>query len=178
MLKVPRDRFVPADEKAHAYDDGPLPIGHGQTISQPYIVAYMTELLHLTGGERVLEIGTGSGYQAAVLAETGALVYTVELVAELSAIAQRLLVDELGYRTIFFRIGRGQDGWPEFAPFDRIILTASPREFPQPLFPQLADMGIAVAPVGELFQRIIRYRRLGDQIDKEELIGVSFVPLL
>jgi protein-L-isoaspartate(D-aspartate) O-methyltransferase len=178
MGKVPRELFVEEGIQASSYVDGPLPIGCRQTISQPYIVAYMTEALELAGGESVLEIGTGSGYQAAVLAETAARVYTVEVIPELSASARKLLEGRLGYGNIFFRIGRGQEGWPEFAPFDRIVLTAAPAEFPAGLFGQLGEGGIAIAPVGVDSQRLVRYRKKEGKILADELIGVIFVPLV
>jgi len=178
MARVPRHLFVPDNVQKNGYADGPLPIGHGQTISQPYIVAYMSERLELGGGESVLEIGSGSGYQAAVLAETAARVYTVEAIPELAAGARAVLEGQLGYRNVFFRIGRGQEGWPEFAPFDRILLTAAPAEFPPELFAQLAEGGIAIAPVGGGDQRLVRYRKQGGTIHSEDLIGVIFVPLV
>jgi len=178
MARVPRHLFVPDNVQESGYADGPLPIGHGQTISQPYIVAYMSERLELGGGESVLEIGSGSGYQAAVLAETAARVYTVEAIPELAAGARAVLEGQLGYRNVFFRIGRGQEGWPEFAPFDRILLTAAPAEFPPELFAQLAEGGIAIAPVGGGDQRLVRYRKQGGTIHSEDLIGVIFVPLV
>ncbi len=129
--KVPRELFVSEEMRASSYVDGPLPIRCGQTISQPYIVAYMTERLELSGVESVLEIGTGSGYQAAILAETAARVCTVEVIPELSAGARALLEEHLGYRNVLFKVGRGQEGWLEHAPFDRILLTAAPAEFPR-----------------------------------------------
>lgn len=178
MAGVPRHLFVPDNVQESSYADGPLPIGHGQTISQPYVVAYMTERLELGGGESVLEIGSGSGYQAAVLAETAARVYTVEVIPGLAAAARQVLEGQLGYRNVFFRIGRGQEGWPEFAPFDRILLTAAPTEFPPQLFAQLAEGGIAIAPVGGGDQRLVRYRKQGGTIHSEDLIGVIFVPLV
>jgi protein-L-isoaspartate(D-aspartate) O-methyltransferase len=178
MARVPRERFVEEGMRGSAYVDGPLPIGRGQTISQPYIVAYMTERLELSGREAVLEIGTGSGYQAAVLAETAARVYTVERIPELSAAARALLEEELGYRNVSFRVGRGQEGWAEFAPFERIVLTAAAEEFPAALFGQLAEGGIALAPLGADGQRLVRFRKRPGRIDAEELIGVVFVPLL
>mgnify|MGYP000393523900 CR=1 FL=1 len=178
MGKVPRHSFVPENVRGSSYADGPLPIGHGQTISQPYIVAYMTERLELDGGESVLEIGSGSGYQAAILAETAARVYAVEVIPELAAGARSVLEGQLGCRNVFFRIGRGQEGWPEFAPFDRILLSAAPAEFPPELFAQLAEGGIAIAPVGGGDQRLVRYRKQGGTIHSEDLIGVIFVPLV
>jgi len=178
MGKVPRELFVEEGMRGSSYVDGPLPIGCRQTISQPYIVAYMTEELELTGSESVLEIGTGSGYQAAVLAETAARVFTVEVIPELSASARELLEVRLGYRNVFFRVGRGQEGWPEFAPFDRIVLTAAPAEFPVALFGQLGDGGMAIAPVGAGSQSLVRYRKKDGKILADELIGVIFVPLV
>ncbi len=176
MEKVPRERFVPSVNRMRSYEDGPVPIGYGQTISQPYIVAYMTDLLQLEGDERVLEIGTGSGYQAAVLAEIATEVYTVEFITELGARARELLEDRLGYRNIRFKIGDGRDGWVEYSPFDRIILTASPEVFPVRLFEQLKENGIVAAPVGGADQRMMRYRKLDGKIKEESLIGVYFVP--
>ncbi|MBN2400089.1 MAG: protein-L-isoaspartate(D-aspartate) O-methyltransferase [Candidatus Aminicenantes bacterium] len=178
MAKVPRELFVPDSERQHSYVNGPLPIGLGQTISQPYIVAYMTEALELQGGEKVLEIGTGSGYQTAVLAEIAAQVYTVDVIPELSHAARELLSDGCGYQNIHFRIGRGQEGWPEFAPFERMIMTAAPVQFPEVLFSQLAENGLVVAPVGGMDQRLVRYRKRNGKIESSDLIGVIFVPLL
>jgi protein-L-isoaspartate(D-aspartate) O-methyltransferase len=178
MGKVPRELFVEEGMRESSYVDGPLPIGCRQTISQPYIVAYMTEALELAGGESVLEIGTGSGYQAAVLAEVAARVYTVEVIPELSASARDLLEGRLGYRNISFRVGRGQEGWREFAPFDRIMLTAAPAAFPAGLFAQLGEGGVAIAPVGADGQRLVRYRKKDGRVLEEELIGVIFVPLI
>ncbi len=178
MDKVPRHLFVPGEAQERSYSDCPLAIGRGQTISQPYIVAYMTEQLELAGGETVLEIGTGSGYQAAILAETAARVCTVEVIPELAASARGLLEERLGYRNILFRVGRGQEGWPEFAPFDRILLTAAPAEFPPLLLDQLAEGGIALAPLGAAGQRLVRFRKRNGGVRAEELIGVIFVPLV
>jgi len=178
MAKVRRELFLQEGLRGSSYVDGPLPIGCGQTISQPYIVAYMTEQLELVGGESVLEIGTGSGYQAAVLAEIAARVYTVEVIPELGASARELLAGRLGYRNVFFKVGRGQEGWPEFAPFDRIMLTAAPAEFPMGLFAQLAEGGLAIAPVGGGEQRLVRYRKKDGEIRSQELFGVIFVPLV
>jgi protein-L-isoaspartate(D-aspartate) O-methyltransferase len=178
MGKVRRELFTGGADGASSFYDGPLPIACGQTISQPYIVAYMSEILELNGGAKVLEIGTGSGYQTAVLAEIAERVYTVEVITELSRSAQDLLLGQLDYRNIFFRIGRGQEGWPEFAPFDRIIVTAAPAVFPEALFSQLGEGGIAVAPVGTDSQRLVRFRKQNGNIRADELIGVVFVPLV
>jgi len=178
MTEVPRDIFVPANEKNCSYYDGPLSIGFGQTISQPYIVAYMTELLKLTEKERVLEIGTGSGYQTAILAEIAKHVYTIEVVEELSKKARELLTEQLNYTNISFKIGNGKEGWPEHAPFDKIIVTAAPHKFPEKLFSQLGNNGIAVAPVGDYFQRLVLYKKKKDKIVEKPLIGVSFVPFV
>jgi protein-L-isoaspartate(D-aspartate) O-methyltransferase len=178
MRSVPREKFVSTSQRDYAYSDGPLPIGKGQTISQPYIVAYMTELLELEGSETVLELGTGCGYQTAILAEIAAHVYTIEVIGELARDAEGRLIKQMGYKNITFKIGNGREGWEEYAPFDRIIITAAPAHFPQNLFAQLEEGGIAVAPVGDYFQRMIRYRKMKKKVEKEALIGVSFVPLV
>src|SRR5688572_26909961 len=177
MRSVPRHRFVPADLAAFAYDDRPLPIGHGQTISQPYIVAYMTELLALEPHHRVLEIGTGSAYQTAVLAELAAEVWSLEVVPALAASAKTTL-DRLGYRNVHLREGSGWDGWPEAAPFDRIIVTAAPDEVPTALREQLAPGGVMVVPVGSAEQRIVRIERTAGGFDQTELLPVRFVPMV
>lgn len=176
MLQVPRERFVPEHLRERAYDDGPLPIGEGQTISQPYIVAYMTEQLRLTGGERVLEIGTGSGYQAAVLAEIVREVYTIEIIEVLSLSAQKVLGD-LGYKNIKFKVGDGYFGWKEQAPFDAIIITAAPPEIPSPLIEQLRVGGRLIAPVGDTYQDLLLITRTENGILREPLIPVVFVPM-
>lgn len=178
MLKIPRDLFVPESEKHRSYDDGPLSIGYGQTISQPYIVAYMTDLLDLKGDDRVLEIGTGSGYQTAILAEIADQVYTVEVIEQLSRGAEKVLTDQLGFSNIHFKIDNGRLGWSGQAPFDRILITAAPHSFPESLFSQLTEGGIALAPVGDYFQQIKKYIKERDQIEECSLIGVSFVPLI
>ena len=149
MRQVPRHLFVPETLRSQAYEDYPLPIGHDQTISQPYIVAYMSETLAVGPGRRVLEIGTGSGYQAAVLAEMGVEVYTVEIVEPLARTAARTLAS-LGYSTVHTRVGDGYGGWPEHAPFDAVIVTAAPDHVPKPLIEQLAVGGRLVIPVGGL----------------------------
>jgi len=176
MRKVPRELLVRTEDSRRAFCDGPLSIGCGQTISQPYIVAYMTELLGLGSGDRVLEIGTGSGYQTAVLAELAAAVFTVEIITELSGRAQGTLA-ELGYSNIEFRTGDGRDGWPEEAPFDAIIVTAAPEHVPPTLKEQLADGGRLVIPVGSSVQFIHRIVRRRDDFEDEGLIAVRFVPL-
>jgi protein-L-isoaspartate(D-aspartate) O-methyltransferase len=177
MRRIPRDRFVPADLQHAAYEDSPLPIGFGQTISQPYIVAYMSELLQVEPHHRVLEIGTGSGYQAAVLAELAREVYTIEIVPELGARARDLLA-ALGYTNVQVRVGDGYLGWPEQQPFDRIMLTAAPTRVPQPLIDQLAVGGRLVAPVGDADQWIRVLTRTPDRIVEETTIAVRFVPLV
>ena len=176
LAKIPREIFIPPVNRNRSYEDGPVPIGFGQTISQPYIVAYMTELLGMNGTERVLEIGTGSGYQTAVLAELTQEVFTIEFIPELGMRARELLAERLHYRNIQYKIGDGRDGWIDHAPFDRIILTASPEFFPEQLFAQLKEGGIVVAPVGGADQRMMRYMKLNGVIKEESLIGVYFVP--
>jgi len=177
METVPRHLFVPEELAASAYLDEPLPIGYGQTISQPYIVAYMTELLELRGDEKVLEVGTGSGYQTAVLAALASEVWTVEIVAELSSLAKSRL-DGLGYTNVHYRIGDGSKGWPEAAPFDAIMVTAAPAAVPGVLEGQLADSGRMIIPVGEFSQSLFLVRREGRTFQRRELIGVRFVPLV
>lgn len=173
---VPRERFMPENMRHEAYEDFPVPIGEAQTISQPYIVALMTELLELNGRERALEIGTGSGYQTAILAELVGHVYTVEIVPSLAKRAREVLT-ELGYENVSFRIGDGTEGWAEEAPFDRILLTAAPKTFPPALEEQLRVGGIAVAPVGGFLQELRRYVREPDGMRIEEHGGVRFVPM-
>ena len=177
MSRVPRHLFVPEDVSAFAYADEPLPIGRGQTISQPYIVAYMTEALRLGRTERVLEIGTGSGYQTAVLAEVAGEVWTVELVEELSLRAQAKL-EALGYGNVHFRIGDGSGGWPEAAPFDGILVTAAPTTVPEDLEGQLAPGGRMIIPVGLGAQELVLVERVGDSFRRRRLLGVRFVPLV
>jgi protein-L-isoaspartate(D-aspartate) O-methyltransferase len=177
MRSVPRHAFVPADLQRLAYDDEPLPIGEGQTISQPYIVAAMTEFLALRPEDRVLEIGTGSGYQTAVLAEVAAEVWTVEIIASLSARAQAVLAG-LGYRNIRFKVADGSAGWAEAGPFDAVMVTAAPAAIPRPLQDQLRDGGRMILPVGVEFQELIRVTRLGDEWPEERLFSVRFVPLV
>ncbi len=177
MARVPRHLFVPASAAPFAYADEPLPIGRGQTISQPYIVAYMTEALRIEAGGKVLEIGTGSGYQTAVLAEVAGEVWTVELVEELSRRAEKQL-EALGYAGIHFRVGDGSEGWPEAAPFDGIIVTAAAPSIPEALEDQLAPGGRMIVPVGSGSQELVLVRREGDSFRRKKLIGVRFVPLV
>src|SRR5262245_41224713 len=176
LRAVPRHEFVPPEEREHAYRDGPLPIGYGQTISQPYIVAVMTELLELGGDERVLEIGTGSGYQAAVLAQLAREVYTIEIVPELARRAEADLA-RLGFANVHVREGDGYRGWPEAAPFDAIVVTAAPEQVPAPLVEQLAIGGRMVLPVGGAHQELVLLRREADGVHRERGIGVRFVPM-
>ncbi len=177
LRKVPRHRFVPAMWQGRAYTDGPLPIGEGQTISQPYIVGWMTELIEPKKTMRVLEIGTGSGYQAAVLAECVGEVDTIEVVPALGKQAKGLL-DEQRYRNIRVRIGDGYEGWPERAPYDAIILTAAPpRDVPRPLLDQLKPGGRLVAPVGRGEQDLIRITKVPTGFKREVLAAVRFVPM-
>ncbi len=180
MGKVPREKFVRPADRARAYRDGAMAIGSGQTISQPYIVALMTEALHLTGEERVLEVGTGCGYQAAVLAELAEHVYTVERLEELSRRARETLCEELGYSNISFRVGDGTLGWPEEAPFDRFIVTAAAPDTPETLLEQLATPGEGVAPVGGRHHQVLtHYRReRNGKLKEEELCGCVFVRLV
>ncbi len=177
MAAVPRAEFVPETHRHQATDDGPLPIGFGQTISQPYIVAWMTQELDVRPGMKVLEVGTGSGYQTAMLAELGAEVYSLEIIPELSARAQETL-NRLGYGDrVHLRVASGYDGWAEVAPFDRILLTAAPPEIPARLVDQLADPAILVAPVGTDWQVIVIVRRAHGSVTRRESIAVRFVPM-
>jgi len=178
MLRLERHRFVPEQYRKDAYYDGPLPIGYEQTISQPYIVALMTEILDVRPGMRVLEIGTGSGYQAAVLAEIGAQVFSIEIVPELCDRARGILIQDLQYKNVELRCGDGYVGWPEEAPFDRIMLTAAPAKIPQPLLDQLKIGGIMISPVGTTFQQLMVYRKKQDhKVFVERSIPVRFVPM-
>jgi protein-L-isoaspartate(D-aspartate) O-methyltransferase len=176
MRKVPRHLFVAEGLRDIAYTDGPLPIGEEQTISQPYIVALMTELLGLKGGERVLEIGTGSGYQAAILAEIAKEVYTIEIICPLAEKAEKRL-KEMGYKNITVRCADGYQGWKEHAPFDGVIVTAAPDHIPQPLVDQLKIGGRLVIPVGDLFQELMVVTKTEKGIKKENIIPVRFVPM-
>ncbi len=179
MGKVPRHRFVRADLTSHAYADGPLPIEEGQTISQPYIVALMTQLLELTGPERVLEVGTGSGYQAAILAELVKEVYTIEIRPALAAAAANRL-KALGYRNVQVKAGDGYQGWPQAAPFDAVIVTAAATRIPEPLVAQLKEGGRLVIPVGDAFwrQELLQGRKQGGKFTTRVIAPVRFVPLV
>lgn len=177
MRKVQRHLFIPKEYEREAYDDNPLPIGYGQTISQPYIVAYMTEVVRPTLKKKALEIGTGSGYQAAVLAEVVDKVYTIEIVPELARESTERL-KKLGYNNIICKYGDGYKGWPEHAPFDIIIVTAAPEQIPQPLIDQLAENGRLVIPVGppSAVQELILLEKKNGKIEKSRLTFVRFVP--
>ena len=178
MLDIPRHRFVPEDERDLAYADTPLPIGYRQTISQPYIVALMSQLLNLSGAERVLEIGTGSGYQAAILAALAGQVYTIERIPELCRQARSVLAD-LGLENVTIVEGDGTRGLPEHAPFQGIMVTAASPGVPEPLKEQLAEGGQLVLPVGGRGgQMLERWRRSGDRFDREQIAPVAFVPLI
>ena len=178
MNKVPRHLFVDEPMQHRAYDDSAFSIGEGQTISQPYMVAVMTELLELKGTEKVLEIGTGSGYQAAVLAELGKEIYTVERIVVLAERAEKRY-HALGYANIHVKVADGTLGWPDASPFDRIIITAGTPKVPEPLLQQLADQGILIAPVGDRFsQQLIKVRKTGDKVLQEYQTPCVFVPLI
>lgn len=182
MRKTPRHRFVPAELVTYAYDDRPLPIGYGQTISQPYMVAKMTELLEPRGEHRVLEIGTGSGYQAAVLSPLVAQVYTIEIIEPLGTAARRRL-DSLGYKNIEVRVGDGYFGWPEKGPFDGIIVTAAANHVPPPLVDQLKPGGRMVIPMGNPFQTqmlilVTKGSKGPHDLEVRNLMPVAFVPLV
>jgi protein-L-isoaspartate(D-aspartate) O-methyltransferase len=178
MKAVPRHEFVPDEYLDQAYADHPLPIGHGQTISQPYIVALMTESLQLEPGQRVLEIGTGSGYQAAVLAEMNVEAYTIEIIPELVE-AARTLLDDLGYANVVVLQADGYFGWEEHAPFDAIIVTAAPDHLPQPLANQLAEGGRLIVPIGPIgaVQTLWLFEKIEGELQATNLGGVRFVPL-
>lgn len=178
MSKVPRHKFVPADQMPYAYVDGALAIGEGQTISQPFIVAYMTQCLNLKKATKVLEIGTGSGYQAAILAEITNAVYSVEIVPKLGANASDLL-SSLGYSNINLKIGDGYNGWEEHAPFDAIIVTAGAEEIPKPLLEQLAVGGRMIIPIGphKGIRQLVQIDKTPTRIKKKNLFPVRFVPL-
>jgi protein-L-isoaspartate(D-aspartate) O-methyltransferase len=179
LRRVPRHLFVPVGSRATAYEDHPISIGHKQTISQPYMVAFMTDALELRGGEKVLEIGTGSGYQTAVLAELSGEVYSVERIPQLADAAAQVL-HSLGYENVSLRTADGCEGWPEHAPFDRILVAAAAPAVPGALRAQLADNGVMVIPVGDWrrTQEIVVARRIGASITIERSIGCRFVPLI
>lgn len=179
MGRIRRHRFIPevCRHGATAYGDHPWPIGHDQTISQPFVVAYMTERLAPVRGDKVLEIGTGSGYQAAILAELGTTVFTIELIPELAAHAQAVLEQE-GYQHVTVRTGNGYRGWPEESPFDIILATCAPEYVPRPLIEQLAEGGRMILPIGSWSQRLVILRRDKGRITEEEDIPVRFVPMV
>jgi protein-L-isoaspartate(D-aspartate) O-methyltransferase len=176
IRKVERHRFLAPHQWASAYGDHPLPIGDEQTISQPYIVALMTQALGLRGGERVLEVGTGSGYQTAILAELAGEVFSIELVPRLSERARSIL-DELGYDDVHLRVGDGKIGWPEHAPFDAVLVGAAPREVPEALLAQLIEGGRLVIPVGVVNQELEIHTRRKSGFSVKQLASVRFVPL-
>jgi len=179
MAKVRRHMFIPENcrFRNEAYGDHPCPIGHGQTISQPYIVAYMTEKINPRPGDKILEIGTGSGYQAAILAECGAEVYSIEIVPELARHARAALQAE-GYKAVRVLPGDGYKGWPEHAPFDAVIVTCAPEEVPKALIEQLKENGRMILPVGIGFQRLVILRKKEDKIVQEDDLPVRFVPMV
>ena len=180
VQKVEREKFVPEKYRDLAYSDNPLPIGHQQTISQPYIVAYMTEHLQVSKSHNVLEIGTGSGYQAAILAELAHHVFTIEIIPKLAESAEKVLM-ELAYENITLRTGDGYKGWPEEAPFDRIMVTAAPNEIPEKQVDQLANNGRMILPVGEhvlsQYLWVIKKNKKG-VVTKEKILPVRFVPMV
>lgn len=178
MLAVERHRFVPAAYRAEAYEDYPLPIGEGQTISQPYIVAFMTEALRLNSGDKVLEIGTGSGYQAAILSEICDSVFSIEIFPALASSAARTL-KELGFENVFIKTDDGYLGWEEHAPFDGIIVTCSPTHIPKPLEEQLAEGGRMIIPVGETYaQDLYLFEKKNGKLNRKSVLPVRFVPMI
>jgi protein-L-isoaspartate(D-aspartate) O-methyltransferase len=177
MAKVPREEFVTPESRAASYEDGPLPIGYSQTISQPYMVAFMTEQLRLKPSDRVLEVGTGSGYQAAILADLVSEVYSIEIIEPLAKSAEAIL-QRLGYKNVHLKIGDGYKGWPETAPFDAIIVTCAPDKVPQPLVDQLNDGGRMVIPVGDKFaQQLYLLEKKNGQLKESATLPVRFVPM-
>ena len=177
MAKVPREEFVTTESRAASYEDGPLPIGYAQTISQPYMVAFMTEQLRLKPSDRVLEVGTGSGYQAAILADLVSEVYSIEIIEPLAKNAETTL-QRLGYKNVHLKIGDGYKGWPEMAPFDAIIVTCAPDKLPQPLVDQLKDDGRMVIPVGDRFaQQLYLLEKKNGQLKQSATLPVRFVPM-
>lgn len=179
MKKVPRHLFVTSKNRIFSYGDFPLSIGEGQTISQPYIVAFMTESLKLTGDDKVLEIGTGSGYQAAILAELARAVYTIEIIPTLGERAQQTL-NALGYKNIHVKIGDGYNGWPEMAPFDAVIVTCAPEKIPVALVEQLREGGRMIIPVGKegSIQKLVKATKKGGKIETRKEMDVRFVPMI
>ena len=177
MAKVPREEFVPRESRAVSYEDGPMPIGHGQTISQPYIVAFMTEQLRPKPSDRVLEVGTGSGYQAAILAGLVKDVYTIEIIEPLAKDAEATL-RRLGYKNVHVRVGDGYRGWPEYAPFDAITVTCAPDHVPQPLIDQLKEGGRMIIPVGAKFaQELYLLEKKNGRLEQSAVLPVRFVPM-
>ncbi|MEQ9617603.1 MAG: protein-L-isoaspartate(D-aspartate) O-methyltransferase [Deltaproteobacteria bacterium] len=176
MLKVPRQEFVPREHRQAAYNDNPVPIGRGVTVSQPYIVALMTELLRPVPGMKVLEVGTGSGYQSAVLVETGCELYTIEILEDIAERARKIL-DDLGYSGIRYKIGDGYEGWEEHAPFDGIIVTAAPGHIPRKLVEQLKPYGRIIIPVGEENQELLLIEKTEEGIVTKRITSVRFVPM-
>jgi len=177
FASISRQLFVPAEYRSSAYEDSPLPIGFNQTISQPFIVAYMTQALALTGAERVLEVGTGSGYQAAILSRLAAEVHTVELIPALAERAKRVL-DELAITNVFIHVSDGSLGWDRSAPYDAILVTAAGPRVPKSLLNQLADGGRMILPVGEVGDQVLElWQREGDSFSNETMLSVAFVPL-
>lgn len=177
MARVPRHLFIPSAERHEAYGDHPVPIGFGQTISQPYIVGFMTEALRVEPAHRVLEIGAGSGYQTAVLAELRATVYAIEVIDDLAERARRLL-EELDYRNVHVRAGDGYRGWPEHAPYDRVIAAAAAEDIPPAFIEQLVDQGILVIPLGVFNQELLVIRRVGERLETIGTMPVRFVPMV
>ena len=177
MRKVERHLFIPGSRLAEAYEDYPLPLGHGQTISQPYIVALMTELCSLTGAEKVLEVGTGSGYQTAILSLLAGKVYSIECVEAL-AVSAKIRLSQLGFPKTVIKYGDGYEGWEDEAPFDVIILTAAPSRIPETLLRQLKDPGILVAPIGNFSQELVRVSIKSGQLHTASITGVRFVPMV
>ncbi len=177
MRKIPRHLFVPENMQPSAYNDEPLPIGGGQTISQPYIVAYMTDKLDLNPSDRVLEVGTGSGYQAAILSELAAEVYTVEIHEDLLQKARKIL-DRMGCRNIHYRTGDGTEGWKEHAPYDAVMVTAAPKRIPEKLKEQMDEGAKMVIPVGQAFQELVLLTRRNSEYIRKKLLPVRFVPLI
>lgn len=176
MLKVKRHLFIPKDYLDSAYSDKPIPIEKEQTVSQPYMVALMTELLNSSPGKKILEIGTGSGYQSAILAETGCDLYTIEIIEDIAANARKIL-EKLGYSNIKYRIGDGYRGWEENAPFEGIIVTAAPADIPDKLIEQLSQGGRMIIPVGDLSQELLLIENTNEGVKRKKITAVRFVPM-